>query len=72
MMIRQSVEAPLSSTDSTTLSGTLLTKNGRGDGSLAASWRHIFSNTLWTEVTLEVGSGLTTSAKAVKTLNQKQ
>ncbi|OQR72486.1 dnaJsubfamily C member 11-like [Tropilaelaps mercedesae] len=71
IMIRQSIGAPLSATDSITFSGTLLTKNGRGDGSLAASWRHIFSNTLWTELTASAGSGLSTSLKTVKTLDQK-
>ncbi|XP_022668792.1 dnaJ homolog subfamily C member 11-like [Varroa jacobsoni] len=71
MMIRQSVEAPLSEIDTTTLSGTLLTKNGRGYGTLAASWRHIFSNTLWMELTAGMGSAFSGSAKAVKTFDSK-
>lgn len=56
MSFNQSVEFPLTQTDTCTLSGQLQTKNGTGAGGINLGWRHIFSHKSWAEV--EVAAGI--------------
>lgn len=56
MSFNQSVEFPLTQTDTCTLSGQLQTQNGTGAGGVNVSWRHIFSHKSWVEV--EAAAGL--------------
>lgn len=50
MTFNQSVEFPLTQTDTCTLSGQLHTQNGTGGGDINVSWRHIFSHRSWVEI----------------------
>lgn len=72
MIARQTVEAPLTTTDTLKFSGTLVTQKGQGDGRITAGWRHIFSNTIITEVELGTSRDITASAKLAKTIDDKQ
>lgn len=55
MSFNQSVEFPLTQTDTCTLSGQLQTQNGTGAGGINVSWRHIFSHKSWVEVEAAAG-----------------
>lgn len=50
MSISQSVEAPLTVSDSLTLNGSLNTQNGTGTGNVACTFRKVISAKTWTEV----------------------
>ncbi|XP_003744912.1 dnaJ homolog subfamily C member 11 [Galendromus occidentalis] len=71
MVVRQTVEAPLSTTDSLKFSGSLVAQKGRGEGRITTMWRHVFSNTICTEVELGSDRGLSASAKLVKPIDAK-
>ncbi|NP_001086042.1 DnaJ heat shock protein family (Hsp40) member C11 S homeolog [Xenopus laevis] len=55
MHISQSIEAPLTATDTAILSGSLSTQNGNGGGSINATLRRVTSAKGWGE--LEFGAG---------------
>ena len=50
MSITQSIDAPLTTSDTAVLSGNLSTQNGNGNGSFNVSYRRIFSYQSWGEV----------------------
>uniref|UniRef100_A0A4W3H191 DnaJ homolog subfamily C member 11 n=1 Tax=Callorhinchus milii TaxID=7868 RepID=A0A4W3H191_CALMI len=55
MHISQSIEAPLTTTDTAVLSGSLSTQNGNGGGSINVAFRRVTSAKGWGE--LEFGAG---------------
>lgn len=55
MNFNQSVEFPLTQTDTCTLAGQLQTQNGTGGGAVNLSWRHIYSHKSWAELELAAG-----------------
>lgn len=48
--ISQSVECPLTPSDTVVIGGSVSTRNGRGQGGVSAVWRRILSSRSWTEV----------------------
>lgn len=50
MTISQSIEAPLTLSDTLTLGGHLQTHNGNGSGTVNCSWRTVLSAKSWSEV----------------------
>lgn len=56
MHITQSVECPLTTKETLTLSGQLSSYNGKGQGNVTASIRKIFNHKTWGEADLTLGS----------------
>lgn len=54
MSISQSVEAPLTVSDTLTLNGNLNTQNGTGSGNVACTFRKVLSSKAWLEVSILV------------------
>lgn len=50
MSIHQSIDAPLTVSETATFSGTLSTQNGNGTGNVSASCRSVLSSKTWGEV----------------------
>lgn len=71
MTFNQSVEFPLTSKNTCTMSGTLNTKNGNGSGDVSVSWRHLYSHKAWTEVEVAAGNGPALSFKGFRTLSKR-
>jgi len=67
----QTIEAPLTPTDTATLSGHVSTKNGTGGGGVGLSVRRIGDNGAWQEVEAGVGHGLVCGAKANRRLGSR-
>lgn len=66
MSFNQSVEFPLTQTDTCTLSGQLQTKNGTGAGGVNLGWRHIFSHKSWAELELAAGAIFLIKSQLIK------
>ncbi|XP_060518875.1 dnaJ homolog subfamily C member 11 isoform X2 [Cylas formicarius] len=71
MQFTQSVDFPLTRSNTCTLSGELHAQNGVGGGGVNLSWRHLFSHKSWAEVEMAVGSGPAVSFKAFRTLTKR-
>nr|XP_058958822.1 dnaJ homolog subfamily C member 11-like [Pocillopora verrucosa] len=71
MSISQSIEAPLTRTDTLTLAGNLKIKNGNGDGSVSVSTRRLFSHSKWAEATFEAGNGPNLTLRGFANLTQR-
>ncbi len=54
MTISQSVECPLTTTDTVVIGGSLSTHNGKGQGSVSTVLRRVLSFRSWTEVKLSL------------------
>lgn len=71
MSISQSIEAPLTRTDTLTLGGSLDVKNGTGNGSVSVSAKRTLSHRSWGEVMFEAGNGPTLTFRAFTNLTQR-
>ncbi|XP_046439736.1 dnaJ homolog subfamily C member 11-like [Daphnia pulex] len=71
MNFSQSIQAPLTLTDTAYLSGELSTHKGSGSGSVNVSLRRITSPDGWAEVDLGFGNGLSFSAKGFRNLTKR-
>ncbi len=71
MSISQSIDAPLNAYDNLTLSGSLSSHNGTGQGTIATSLRHVISAKTWTEVELAAGQGPVITLKGFRTVSKK-
>lgn len=71
MSFTQSVEAPITTRDTATLSGQLSTHNGTGSGQFAISSRRLLSESAWVEGEFAVGNGPTFSLKGFRTLTKR-
>ncbi|XP_075046189.1 dnaJ homolog subfamily C member 11 isoform X1 [Mixophyes fleayi] len=73
MHISQSIEAPLTATDTAVLSGSLSTQNGNGGGSINLALRRVTSAKGWGELELEAGDlhGPLFGLKIFRNLTQK-
>jgi len=73
LSIDQSIQAPLSSRDTCTLSGNVHTSNGNGGGGLKCALRRITGDTGWMEAELGVDEGkvLSSSAKFYRKLTER-
>ncbi|KAG1671932.1 DnaJ subfamily C member 11 [Nymphon striatum] len=70
MSISQSVEAPLTATDTLTLGGSLTSQNGNGAGTVHCSLRRALPSASWVEFDVGAGNGLNCSLKGVRPLGK--
>ncbi|XP_028393566.1 dnaJ homolog subfamily C member 11-like [Dendronephthya gigantea] len=71
MTINQSIEAPLTTSDTVTLSGNLTVQNGNGNGHVSAAWRRVLSSFSWAEVEFAAGNGPMLQLRAFRNLTQR-
>lgn len=71
MTISQSIEAPLTRTDTLTLAGSLKIENGNGSGNVSVSTRRVFSHRVWGETTFEAGNGPRLTFRAFANMTQR-
>lgn len=70
MTIQQSIDAPLTLRNTTTLSGNISTQNGIGTGSVNISNRYLGSEKGWSEVECGIGNGPLVGFKIFRTLSR--
>lgn len=70
MSISQSVEAPLTVSDTLTLNGNLSTQNGTGSGNIGCSFKKVTSPKSWIECGLGAGQGLACNLKGFYTISK--
>ncbi|XP_055926160.1 dnaJ homolog subfamily C member 11-like [Argiope bruennichi] len=70
MSISQSVEAPLDTSDTLTLNGSIATQNGTGGGNINCSWKKVVSAKSWLEGGIGAGNGLVLNLKGFRTLSK--
>merc|ERR1719481_213317 len=71
MSLSQSIQAPLTTQDTATLSGNLSTSNGTGNGSIKCAMRRVTSESAWQEAEIGVGNGLNMGAKMYRKLSER-
>ncbi|XP_077998628.1 dnaJ homolog subfamily C member 11-like [Glandiceps talaboti] len=71
MTITQSIEAPLTISETATLSGNLHTQNGTGSGQISASLRHILSSNGWAEFEFGAGGGPMIGIKGFRNITRR-
>jgi len=69
--IFSSIQAPLTPTDTATLSGNLQSSNGRGEGNFNVGYRRIKSESAWQECNMSLGNGLSLAAKVFRKLGPR-
>jgi len=69
MSLAQSIQAPLTTSDTATLSGNISTSNGTGRGSISCGLRRVTSAAKWQEVEVSVGSGASVGGKIYRKLS---
>ncbi|RWS19599.1 dnaJ subfamily C member 11-like protein, partial [Leptotrombidium deliense] len=69
--IQQSVDLPLDSSDTSSLSANINVSNGKGSGSVIGGFRRIFSPQTWGETHLAIGQGPLVTFKLFRTLSRK-
>lgn len=70
MSISQSVECPLTTRDTITMSGNLSQQNGNGSGNFLVSGRRLI-NKGWVEVDVGAGNGPVVGVKGSRNLSQR-
>ncbi|XP_002735275.1 dnaJ homolog subfamily C member 11-like, partial [Saccoglossus kowalevskii] len=71
MSINQSVEAPLTVTETGTLAGNLQTQNGTGGGQITASLRRVLSSKGWAEFEFGAGNGPRIGIKGFRNITRR-
>ncbi|XP_054714168.1 dnaJ homolog subfamily C member 11-like [Uloborus diversus] len=71
MTISQSVEAPLSVSDTMVLNGSLTTQNGTGAGNVACTMKKVISSNSWIEYGIGAGNGLGLNMKGFRNLSKR-
>ncbi|KAK6620360.1 hypothetical protein RUM44_006761 [Polyplax serrata] len=71
MSFAHSIEAPITTKDTVTLSGNLATHNGTGSGAVNVALRKIVSDKSWVECGIGAGDGATFSIKGFRTLTKR-
>ena len=57
MAINQALDVPLSMKETLSMSGSLSSANGVGNGTIGAAFRHVLSSQTWTEFQVAAGQG---------------
>ncbi|KAG8187761.1 hypothetical protein JTE90_018761 [Oedothorax gibbosus] len=70
MSITQKVEAPLDTSETLTLNGSLASQNGNGSGNVNCSWKKVISDKTWVETGVGGGNGLLLNFKAFRTISK--
>lgn len=71
LSISQSIDLPLSLSENASLSGNMLTSNGKGSGHFGTSYRRILSHRSWVEVQFLIGQGPVFVIKGFRSLGEK-
>jgi len=71
MSLSQSIQAPLTPTDTATLSGNITTSNGTGSGGLNCALSRVTSDSASQEVEVGFGNGLNLGAKMFRKLTER-
>jgi len=71
MSFFQSIEAPLTKSDTAVLSGTLQVQNGNGSGHVGCTFRRILSHQAWGEIGATIGNGPTIQLKGFRHITKK-
>lgn len=71
MSMFQSIEVPMTSNNTATLSGNLNVSNGQGNGRFMLSARRVLSTRGWIELDMGAGNGLTLGGKGLKNLGKR-
>lgn len=66
MTLSQSVEAPLTLSDTVTFGGNIEAQNGNGNGNIMMMWKRLISEKSWTELELNSGNGFGCSIKGFR------
>ena len=69
--ISQSVDCPLTTSDTATLMGNLATQNGNGGGSVGLNMRRILDAKSWSELELSAGDGGVGTVRYFRNLGQR-
>lgn len=67
----QSIEVPMTSNNTATLSGNLNVSNGQGNGRFMLSARRVLSTKGWIELDMGAGNGMSFGAKGLKNLGKR-
>eukprot|EP00795_Rhopilema_esculentum_P007159 gene7159-12817_t len=71
MSIQQSIEAPLTRSDTAVLSGALQVQNGIGTGNVGLTVRRVVSHQAWGEIDVRIGDGPKVQIKGFRHLTKK-
>ncbi|RWS03640.1 hypothetical protein B4U79_03526 [Dinothrombium tinctorium] len=71
LAIKQSIDLPLDTNDTSTLTANLSVENGVGSGSIIGGFRRVFSPKTWGEVQLAAGQGPLASFKVFRTVARR-
>ncbi|XP_071944349.1 dnaJ homolog subfamily C member 11-like [Antedon mediterranea] len=71
MAINQSIDCPLTTSDTATLTGSLTTRNGNGSGEISTSFRRVLSYQSWGEVQVTGENGPQVGLKVFKNFNRR-
>jgi len=71
LKIDTSIKAPLTNTDSASLSGSLSTSNGRGEGNFTCGYKRINTESSWQEGTVSLGNGLNLGTRFYRKLAER-
>jgi DnaJ family protein C protein 11 len=71
MSMFQSIEVPVSSNNTATLSGNLNVSNGQGNGRFMLSARRVLSSKGWIELDMGAGNGLSLGGKGLRNLGKR-
>lgn len=71
MSMFQSIEVPMSSDNTATLSGNLNVSNGQGNGRFMMSARRVLSTKGWIELDMGAGNGLSFGGKGLRNLGKR-
>ena len=71
LSVVQSIDVPLSLKETSTLSGQLVTTNGRGSGHFGTSYRRIVSDRSWVELQFLIGRGPVAVVKGFRSIGEK-
>ena len=71
MSLSQSIQAPLTPSDTATLSGNISTSNGTGSGALNCGLRRVVSDSVSYEGEVGVGNGFNCGAKMFRKLSER-
>lgn len=71
MSIHQSIDAPLTISETATFSGSLSTQNGNGSGNVSVSCRSVLSTKTWGECSLSAGNGPVLALKVFHNISRR-
>ncbi|KAI1309440.1 DnaJ -like protein subfamily C member 11 [Halotydeus destructor] len=71
LSISQSIDMPLTQSNTLVLSGSIASENGRGQGNFVTTLRHVVSAKTWLELQLAVGQGPLVTFKGFRTISKR-